>query len=128
MVRAFAPDHQLLAVDTALITAVIERILDLRQPSLAQEEAQLLAALLRGHLVMLIPAVQRLMPATAQQEADSSSQFTTHHVLEQAHLLPTAASIYIARRTLAVVLLALCRRDLHRHYGAALLAPSPDAP
>jgi hypothetical protein len=116
-VVAYEDAHRALPGDTTLTAAAVARILDPREPQPTRREAELLALLLRGHLAVLVPEVHRLLEAVEQP--DKRADRPVRRTLAEASHLLAAPPIYTARRTVSVVPLALCCRDLHDHYAAA---------
>jgi hypothetical protein len=113
--------HQVLPLDTALVGAVIERVLNPREPRPQREEAGLLALLLRGHIALLVPEVQAMVDASPNK-AERSSLLAQRSV-DWANRLIGATPTYTARGTVAVVPLADCCRELHRHHAAGTQTP-----
>ncbi|TLS45675.1 hypothetical protein FE633_12950 [Streptomyces montanus] len=115
-------EHQSLPLDTALVGAAIERILNTREPRPEREEADLLALLLRGHLAMLVPEAQAIVDALPNKEERSS--FLAQRSVDRAKRLLAEAPTYTARDTVAVVPLADCCRELRLHHAAGSPTPS----
>ncbi|MGW0647276.1 DUF6415 family natural product biosynthesis protein [Streptomyces umbrinus] len=113
--------HQALPLDTDVVGAAIDRVLNPRERRAQREEAELLALLLRGHLALLVPEVQAIVEASPIR-AERSVLVAQISVAWGKRLLE-AAPTYTARGTVAVVPLAECCREL-QHHAAGSDAPS----
>jgi uncharacterized protein DUF6415 len=113
--------HQALPLDTDLVGAAIERVLNPRERRAQREEAELLALLLRGHLALLVPEVQAIVDASPIRVERSALVVQTS--VDWAKRLLQAAPTYTARGTVAVVPLAECCREL-QHHSAGSDTPS----
>lgn len=113
---------QALPLDTALARAAVERVLDPHALPPHAEEAALLALLLRGHLALLVPEMTESLDTEAQY--DEAVRTGGRRSLAEAEHLLASPPIFTARGTAAVVPLAYCCRDLHRHLTAAV-PPQP---
>ncbi|MFC8349785.1 DUF6415 family natural product biosynthesis protein [Streptomyces sp. NPDC057280] len=105
-----------LPIDTELAAAAVERVLDAQAQLPDRDEAALLALLLRGHLALLVLEMTEALDHVKQ---DESVRVRGRRSLAEAEHLLASPPIYTARGTAAVVPLAYCCRDLHRHLAGA---------